>query len=128
MNQIKERHRAVDPDLVRLEVEQVRRVMKKYNVPALGNLAMEKPEGYKRFMLTQLNSMSTKLRREVKVEQSTCLLNRYDVDMQAMLEPGINWAQFKSSETLASFFNAEVELQSITGHNKHAIQVCKWLH
>ena len=51
--------RGADPDLVRLEVEQVRKAMKKYNVPALGNLATEKPEGYKRFMLTQLNSMST---------------------------------------------------------------------
>ena len=111
--------RAADPDLVRLEVEQVRKAMKKYNVPALGNLATEKPEGYKRFMLTQLNSMSTKLRREVKVEQSTRLLNRYDVDMQAVLEPGINWAKFKPSETLASFFDAEVELRSVTGHNKH---------
>ena len=53
------------------------------------------------------------------MDQSSRLLNRYDVDMQAVLEPGINWAQFKSSETLASFFDAEVELQSVTGHNKH---------
>ena len=60
--------RATDPDLVRLEAEQVWKAIKKYNVPALGDLATEKPEGYKRFLLTQLDSMSTKLRREVKVE------------------------------------------------------------
>ena len=60
---------AADPDLVRLDAHQVQKAIQKCNVPALGNLAIEKPEGYKRFMLTQLNSMSTKLRRQVKVEQ-----------------------------------------------------------
>ena len=51
----------------------------KYNVPILGNLATEKQEGYKRFILTQLNSMCTKLYRQVKVEQSTRLISRYDI-------------------------------------------------
>ena len=44
--------RALDLDPVRLEVEQVRKVIQKYNVPAFGNLSTEKPEGCKRFMLT----------------------------------------------------------------------------
>ena len=47
---------AADPDLVRLEVEQVKKAMKKYNVPALGNLATGKTEGYKRFMLIYIHN------------------------------------------------------------------------
>ena len=61
-------------------------------------------------MLNQLNSMATKLQRQVKVEQSTRLLKTYDIDIQVVMEPGINWTQFKSSETLTSLFNTEVEL------------------
>jgi len=40
--------------------------------------------------------------------------------MQAALELGINWGRLKSSETFASFFDAEVKLKSSTGHNSNA--------
>ena len=38
-------------------------------MPALGNLETEKPEGYDRFMMVQLNGTATKVRRELKVDQ-----------------------------------------------------------
>ncbi len=69
--------------------------------------------------MKQINNISGKLSREVKVEQSSRLINRYDVDMQAFQEVGVNWAQLPPSKTLASFFDAEVELRLVTGHNKH---------
>ena len=47
------------------------------------------------------------------------MINAYDIDVQAFVEPGINWSQMKSSETFASFFDAEIELRSVTGHNKN---------
>ena len=53
------------------------------------------------------------------MEQSTVLINNYDVDIQAFVEPGINWSQPNSSETFSSFFNAEVELHSVMSHNKN---------
>ena len=111
--------RATDPNLVALEIEQVKKRMKKYNVPPFGYLKEEKPEGFHRFMSTQPNNMSTTLTRAVKIEQTTRLVNKYDVDMVSFLELGLNWKQLPPSETLASFFDAEVELRSVTGHNKH---------
>ena len=53
------------------------------------------------------------------MEQATRLINKYDVDMMSCLEIGPNWAQTAQSKTLASYFDAEAELRSITGHNTH---------
>ena len=83
LDKAKKNMRSADLDLAALELKQVQKMMEKYNVPALGNLKTEKPEGYKIFKLTQLHSMSTKL--QVKMDQSTRLLNRYGINMQAVL-------------------------------------------
>ena len=73
--------RSADPDLVMLELEQVKKLMNKYNVQSLGYLKTEKPKGYRQFMATQLNNISKTLNRRIKIEQSTRLINKYDVDM-----------------------------------------------
>jgi len=67
-------------------------------------------------MITQLNSIYTKLMRETKVEQYVFLINIYDIDIQAAL---INWSQFKSCKTFSSLFDSKVELTSLVGHNSH---------
>ena len=84
--------RALDPNLARLELEQVRKkaLCPKYNRKSLGQLATIKPEGFKLFMMCQMNSISTRLTREAKIEQSSQLINHYDVDMKFALELGIN--------------------------------------
>ena len=96
--------RRADPNLVAMEIEQVNKRMEKYKVPTLGYLKEEKPEGFNRFMSTQPNNMSTTITRAVKVEQTTRLINKYDIDMISFLELGLNWKQLPPSETLASFF------------------------
>ena len=77
-----------------------------------------KPKGYRRFLSLQMNGASSKGTREVKVEQTISLINRYDVDMVSYQEHGLNMAHFKSSETFDTFFEAEVKLGSVTGFNK----------
>ena len=106
-----------DPDLLALEEEQITKRLEKYKSPSLGNLSSEKPEGFKRIMAVQLNGTATKFRREVKVDQCTQLINRYDVDVMTYTEHGLNMARFKPSETFCSFFDSEIELRSVTGHN-----------
>ena len=108
-----------DPDLVAMETEQVQKRSERYMAASLGHLSTEKPEGFNRFMMNQLNGIASEMTRKTKVEQSTMLINTYDVDVQAFIEPGMNWGQLKSSETYASFFDAEIELRSVTGHNKN---------
>ena len=44
----------VDPNLVALEVEQMRKRTRKYSLKELGNLSTNKPNAHRRFMLTQL--------------------------------------------------------------------------
>ena len=108
-----------DPDLAAMETEQVEKRSERYMAVSLGNLSTEKPEGFNRFMMTQLNGIASAMTRKTKIEQSTILINNYDVDVQAFIEPGMNWGQLKSSATYASFFDAEIELRSVAGHNKH---------
>ena len=111
--------RNTDVHLSRLETQQVKKRLKHYNVRPLGDLSVEKPEGYNRFMMTQVNGMATPRIRDLKIDQSKRLINKYNVDMQAFLEVGMNWGDFLTSENLVSMFQAEEETRSVTGHNKH---------
>ena len=108
-----------DPDLAAMETGQVEKRSKRYMATSLGHLATKKPAGYKRFMMTQLNGIAGAMARRTKVEQSTILINTYDIDVHAFIEPGINWGQLKSLATYASFFDVEIELRSVAGHNRH---------
>ena len=108
-----------DPDIASLEEQQIKRRLEKYYVPSLGELPMKKPDGFRRFMATQLNGTATPAIRKAKIEQCTQLINKYDVDVQSYVEHGLNMAHFKASQTFDSFFEAEVELRSVTGHNKN---------
>ena len=108
-----------DANLVGLEEEQIAGRLKKYDVEPLGDLETEKPEGYRRFMTVQLNGVATKSIREVKIEQMTALINRYDIDMVSYIEHGPNMGFYKPSETFDTFFDAEVDLRSVTGHNSN---------
>ena len=83
-----------------------------------GFIETEKPEGYRHSLSLQLNGVSTKVTRDVKVKQTTALINRYDVGMISYQEHGLNMAHFKAPETLDTFFEAEVKLGSVTGFNK----------
>ena len=68
---------ATDPNLAALaalEEEQVKKRLDKYRVPALDSLLTEKPEGYFRLMGAQVNGLSSKMARAVKVLQLTELL------------------------------------------------------
>jgi len=93
-----------EPILAALEEEQVRKRLTKYSGPGLGRLQVEKPEGYHRFISVQLNRMATRIIREVKVEQCTRLINKYDIDTLTFAEHGLNMGQIPPSQTFESSF------------------------
>ena len=62
-------------------------------------------------MLIQMNNISAITTQLVKIEQTTRLNNKFDVDMVSCLEVGTNWAQNPSSKALASYFEPEVEMR-----------------
>ena len=110
----------MDPNLAGLEDELIEKRLRRYDVQPLGCIKTEKPEGYRRFLSLQMNGASSKGTREVKVEQTISLINRYDVDMVSYQEHGLNMAHFKSSETFDTFFEAEVKLGSVTGSTRQS--------
>ena len=109
--------RSAEPALALLEEEQVKKRLARFSSPSLGSLEFNKPEGYNRMMVTQLNGCATRMIREVKVEQCTQLLNRYDIDLMTHAEHGLNMARLPPSKTFDSFFDAEIDLRSTTSHN-----------
>ena len=116
-DEARENLRMAEPILASLEEEQMKKRLSRYSAPALGRLPVDKPEGYQRLMTTQLNGTATKLIRDVKVEQYTRLINHYDIDLMTFAEHGLNMGQFPPSQTFDSFFQAEIEMKSSTGHN-----------
>ena len=109
----------MDPNIILIELEHVQRMMAKYKVPALGYIKSEKPEGVYRFMAIQMNNISTITTELVKIEQTTRLINKFELDMVSCLEVGTNWAQNPYSKTLASYFESEVEMRSVTGYSQN---------
>ena len=110
-----------------MEDEQFRKREAKFMAPALGNIGYEPTEGCWRFMSLQVNSMSGKGVREVKIAQTTTLANRYGVDLMALTEHGINHGQLAPSQTLASFFEADVEMRSVSAFNKTENPFSEWM-
>ena len=53
--------RMAEPAIASLEVEQVKKRLLQCSSSSLGTLESDKPEGYHRFMTTQLNGCTTKL-------------------------------------------------------------------
>ena len=66
-----------------------------------------------------MKNISTITTQLVKIEETTCLINKFDLDMVSCLEVGKNWAQTPSSETLGRYFESEVEMRSEMGHNQN---------
>ncbi len=104
VNEAEEVLRQADTNLLALENEQMSKRLAKYTSPALGRLSTDKPEEFKRFMVTQLNGASMALLREIKIDQCTQLIKKYDVDVMTYGEHGLNMGRFKPSETFDSFF------------------------
>ena len=65
------------PKLVGLDDKELKRRKEKYLAPALGNLTYEQKDGIFRFIMNQVDNMSTRNVREVKVDHMTRLANRY---------------------------------------------------
>ncbi len=68
-------------------------------------------------MMHQVNNMSTRNVRETKVDQMTLLANRYDANAWGIGEHRINGQGRPPSETMASYFDTEVDLKSVSSYN-----------
>ena len=78
------------PKLAGLEDEELERRKEKLAVAPLGNLTYERQEGTFRFIMNQVDNLSTRRTRDIKIGQLMDLVNRYDADTWGIGEHGIN--------------------------------------
>lgn len=107
------------PKPVGLEDGELERRRAKYAAPALGDLTYERKSGTDRFMMNQVDNISTRDSREEKVNHMIRLANRYDADAWGVGEHGINLQNKAPSETMASLFNTEVELRLVSSSSTY---------
>ena len=94
----------LDRQVVEMEAKKLLERWEKYNVPTLGDVPSKKQEGVWRFMSSQLNGMAGKETRETKIGEITNIINRYDVNLFAGMELGVNWRTLKAQGDLQHGF------------------------
>ena len=109
----------LDPEIVKREIKKLAEKFERYNVPALGDLPVEREDGTFRIMHTQLNSASSKEVRDIKVAECTMMVNKYDVNCISFNELGYNFTAVESSRNLASWFESDREMRCVTSNNEH---------
>ena len=70
-------------------------------------------------MYGQMNSVSSKEVREVKVNECTQIVNQYDVNLVTLNELGHNFGAVESSRNLASWFESERDKRCVSSNNEH---------
>ena len=102
-----------------LEDEELEIRREKFSASSLGNLTYERQGGTFRFIMNQVDNMSTRNVREIKVDQHTRLANRYDADTWSIGEHGINFQKRATLETIASCFDTEIKLRSVSSSSTY---------
>ena len=105
------------PKLAGLEDEELERRKEKFAAAPLGKLNYERQDGTFRFIMNQVDNLSTQRTRDIKIGQMTDLVNRYDAYAWGIGKHGINPQKRPASETMANYFDTEVDLQSVSSSN-----------
>jgi hypothetical protein len=83
--------------------------LNKYNVPTLGEVPTQREDGSFRILVCQISGCSGKEVRELKLKIAAMerLINKYEINLSALMELNYNWATVASSANLASWFRHE---------------------
>ena len=110
----------LDQATINREVTTMEAKLKKYNVPALGNIPTQRKDGVFRILICQMGGCSGKEVREMKIGVTESLIAKYEINLSAFMELNYNWAMVDSSANLASWFcQEEREIRSAAAHNRH---------
>ena len=78
------------PTLAGLEHAELEKKKEKFAAESLRNLTYERREGTFRFIINEVDNLSTLKTQVIKIGQLTDLVNRYDADAWGIGEHGIN--------------------------------------
>ena len=90
-----------------------------YNVPTLGKVPDDRPEGVFRWMYCQVNGASHADSRKTKAAEIMHLVNKYSVQGVAIAEHGTNFSTCPSYKRLSSWFNRDKQVTAREAWNKH---------
>ena len=90
----------LDPKIVPKEVKRLERKFKQYNVPMVGHIPEEKPDGVCTLMYCQLNNCSGKEVCKIKMGEIMHLQRKYDVNVACFAEIGFNFSTVEVSRGL----------------------------
>ncbi len=93
----------------------------KSNVPQIGGLPPNRPDGVFRIMYCQLNGLAEFSRRTEKISNIMGLAQQYEVDGAALCEVGVNWSYQARNHRLSNWLNdkSDREIKATTSHNIH---------
>ena len=69
----------IDPKITEIEAANMAKQWARWHVPVLGDLTDERPDGVHRFMLCQMNSVSSEETRVRKLHELGQLVDKYEV-------------------------------------------------
>ena len=102
---------------VEMELSAMEKTLAQYNVEQLGEMPVVREDGTMRILVCQMGGLASAEVREFKLAATERLIKKYDVNVCVCMELNFNWAKVNSSANLASWFNNEREVRSVTAHN-----------
>ncbi len=105
------------------EVTTMEAKLKKYKVPALGDIPTQRKDEVFRILICQMGGCLGMEVREIKIGVTERLIAKYEINLSRFMELNYNWATVDSSANLASWFcQEEREIRSAAAHNWHKTQ------
>ena len=93
------------------------KALNKFNVEQLGDMPTAREDGAIRILVCQMGGLASKEVREIKIAATEKFIKKYDVNICVFMEVNYNWTKVNSSANLASWFNEEREVRSVTARN-----------
>jgi beta-xylosidase len=107
----------LNQETVDREMRPMELTLAKYNVEQLGVTPIEREDGAMRILVCQMGGLASPEVREIKIAATESLIKKYDIHVCVMMENNFNWSKVNSLANLASWFQEEREVRSVTAHN-----------
>ena len=107
-----------DDEIIAKEVKKLEKKFEKYNVPVVGYVPVDRPEGLFRIHYAQLNNASSGLLREIKIGEVQSINAKYDINANVFAEVGRNFSVDKPGEDIASWFDDQDNRKCASAWNK----------
>ena len=114
----------LDAAVIEREIARMNASLLRCKNEPVGSMSVEKEKGRVRVLFAQLNNMSTKAVRDIKVKGLKYLEKTYDTDIHLYNEHGINCSNLSRGSNLDSWMGDRGKSRYIMSWNKHDTECC----